>query len=68
MHHFKYSGKIFSDVAEDVQAMYEELQAMKAYVDELEKHHDTTMKVRNNTINRLMDENRELREGKYEEQ
>ena len=66
MHHFKYSGKIFSDIAEDVQAMYEELEAMKAYIKELEKHHEATMKVRNNTISRLMDEITKLREESYD--
>lgn len=66
MHHFKYSGKIFSDIAEGVQSMYEELEAMKAYIDELEKHHEATLECRNITINRLMDDITKLREESYE--
>ena len=66
MHHFKYSGKIFSDVAEDVQAMYEDLQAMKAYIEELKKQQEATIRHKNNVIIRLMDENRELKEESYE--
>ena len=66
MHHFKYSGKIYSDIAEDVQSMYEELEAMKEYIKELEKHHEVTLECRNITINRLMDENLKLREEQYE--
>ena len=66
MHHFGYSGKIFSDIAEDVQSMYEELEAMKAYIDELERHHASTIKHQSNTISRLMDENLKLREASYD--
>ena len=66
MHHFKYSGKSFSNIAEDVQDMYEEIEAMKAYIEEFEKFHETDMKVKNSIINRLMDENLKLRETIYE--